>query len=414
MIGAALSLPLYLILLCIKKHENDCDEKQRAPTDEEGGSQVEKTRKDTHSSIFGTASRLLSAIPARHLVVPEIDDDLSDDEVIAHTIRALNRGQLPHHGAHAPWEEDSSESELAVNESTTTGSRSRGSQTGLSEASKAAAAWTHSIPWWLRPLVPGILYMLKMAFTNHAIIYLDAGIFDILYNGLQLIASVAAARFIRKRLISLQRWAGVAVVVIGLGIIALSAFLFETSTSSSPDIGMGYLVAIIVAVTLQDIAEEMFMQETTFPALLLLGMRGCYALLFAVPLYLTIVLETQPSDPFANVRNLFGSTFGLWFTPLFLLISLSTEIFQILMVGITSAMTRNIWKNFRGLVTFGLGLVLFYSTGGEVGGPWQHLASIIMLLGYAIMAGGIYLYYRKVATKAIAAAEAENDVEAQT
>lgn len=119
--------------------------------------------------------------------------------------------------------------------------------------------------------------------------------------------------------------------------------------TASPSIDMGYLFAIIVAVTLQDIAEETFMQETTFPALLLLGMRGCYALLFAVPLYVLITFKRNPNDPFLCLRQLFGSPFGLWFVALFMLIAVLTEISQTIMVGITSAMTRNMWKNLRGL-----------------------------------------------------------------
>mmetsp|Transcript_16062 Transcript_16062/g.21512 ORF Transcript_16062/g.21512 Transcript_16062/m.21512 type:complete len:85 (+) Transcript_16062:5602-5856(+) len=74
-----------------------------------------------------------------------------------------------------------------------------------------------------------------------------------------------------------------------------------------------------------------------------------------------------------------------------------TGIFNIAATNVTSSMTRNVWKNFRTVLVWGLGLIIYYVTGNvELGEKWRLPNSFFVLVGFLIMLYGAYLYYRFV------------------
>jgi len=57
-------------------------------------------------------------------------------------------------------------------------------------------------------------------------------------------------------------------------------------------------------------------------------------------------------------------------------------------------MTRNVWKNFRGLVVWIAALLIYYAIGDEdLGEPWPIPVSSVTLSGFSVMVGGLYVYY---------------------
>jgi hypothetical protein len=301
----------------------------------------------------------------------------------------------------------------------------RGSKTGLTQESTQAVAWIHSIPWHLKPLIPGLFNLCNAALRWASLIYVAASIAEMLISGLELILSVLAARMIRKRQISLTRWAGVGVVAVGLltvraaDVLDTDAALDAVSSSNNATaadleeiealkrdhtIGAMLIVGQCIASNFQDMAEELFLHEAEFPATLLLGMEGIYGLLFGVPIYLylesavldeklqdsntTLVLEEDGSSSSSSSTLKTGYIVGM--TMLFTV----TGIFNIMATGVTSSMTRNMWKNFRTILVWVLGLVLFYSLGNnDLGEAWMVPDSFFILFGFLIMLSGIYVYY---------------------
>jgi hypothetical protein len=272
----------------------------------------------------------------------------------------------------------------------------QGSSHGLSEASSNAALWAHSVPWYVRPAIPGFFNLCNAALRWASYLYVSASVAEMLMAGSELTLSVMAARFIRKRRVSLSRWRGVGVVSVGLLLIGFAHVLVKSGSESGRDhtIGNCLIIGQSIMSVLQDITEETFMHETDFPATLLLGMEGLYGLLFFGIINL-IVAPFLPADsgsaiqgnmPPAIVAFSFGLT--LWVT--------LTGIFNILATQATSSMTRNVWKNSRTLLVWCLGLLLFYCTGNvDLGEQWLIPESFLFLVGYLVMVCGIYLYYRE-------------------
>ena len=137
------------------------------------------------------------------------------------------------------------------------------------------------------------------------------------------------------------------------------------------------------------------MHEAAFPATLLLGMEGLFGLLFGVPLYLCFAprFGESPAATRAAIAaspSKAGAMVGL--TLLFTL----TGVFNIMATGVTSSMTRNVWKNFRTVLVWAFGLILFYAThNDDLGEEWVWPNSVLVLGAFCVMLSGAYIYYTR-------------------
>ena len=310
-----------------------------------------------------------------------------------------------------------------------------GSLTGLTEESSEAVSYIHRIPHSLKPAVPGLFNLINSGMRWASLVFVPASTAEMLISGLELILSTVAARLIRKRMISMQRWGGVCIVAVGLIVVRLSeisparddsgdesdtlnptnivdeddiiaeeeagidndAALSEQSGTQISDrlIGDILIVGQCIMSVLQDLAEELFMHEAKLSPTLLLGWEGIFGLAFGLPLYLPLapMLGEDPSEVWALLRS------SKWITTYvctLVLLFTATGVFNIVATAVTSSMTRNIWKNFRSLIVWILGLCVYYSSGNDsrLGEEWKVPASFVTLLGFATMLGGVCLYYR--------------------
>lgn len=309
-----------------------------------------------------------------------------------------------------------------------------GSLTGLAEESSEAVSYIHKIPHSLKPAVPGLFNLINSGMRWASLVFVPASTAEMLISGLELILSTVAARLIRKRMISMQRWGGVCIVAVGLIVVRLSeispasddsgdendlfnstnmvneddivaeeeasidndAVLSEQSETQITDrlIGDILIVGQCIMSVLQDLAEELFMHEAELSPTLLLGWEGIFGLAFGLPLYLPLapLLGEDPSKVWSLLQS---SKWILTYVIGLILIFTTTGVFNIVSTSVTSSMTRNIWKNFRSLVVWILGLCIYYSSGNEsLGEEWKAPSSFVTLLGFATMLGGVCLYYR--------------------
>jgi drug/metabolite transporter (DMT)-like permease len=261
----------------------------------------------------------------------------------------------------------------------------------------------HQMPWYLRPVIPAFFNFFDSTCRWAVFYFIAASVAEMLICGLELILSVVAARLIRKRIVAQNRWIGVSIVTIGVVVVGLSDNIQQKSNTEEDEddegnnhfVGIGFVLAKVVAAVSKDLSEEIFMQVADFPATLLLGMEGLYGLLFAIPLYLTLgsYLGENPSDTWekltANDFMAFLPTVGL------VLLFTVAGIFNILATGVTSAMTRNVWKMFRIVLVWIFGLIIYYSSGqGDLGEEWTIPNSFVILLGFGIMMVGTRHYYK--------------------
>ncbi|KAG7369511.1 hypothetical protein IV203_027257 [Nitzschia inconspicua] len=338
----------------------------------------------------------------------------------------------------------------------------QGSQTGLSEESHRAVRWVHTIPWQVQPLIPGMFNLLNAMSKWAAFQYQAASVVEMLMAGLELILSTVVARIVRKRTMSKHRWMGVFIVAIGLLIVEIASRTKDDNTVIHIDIddeetettiytndtlsqqqqnqqqyqqnqhypyhdyivGTLLIVAQCLTAVLQDMAEELFLQESQFPPMLLLGMEGLVGLLLGIPMYflwrywLLPVSSSSSSTTTINDDNNNNYNYSVsslstvsspssfqqqptsgWeflYLALLTLIFTATGIFNILTTDATSSMTRNMWKNCRTFTVWMVGLILYHHAvvgNHDLGEPWTMPHSIIVLAGFSLMVCGIYVYY---------------------
>jgi len=353
------------------------------------------------------------------------------------------------------FQTSSSSSSSSSNNNNNNNTLPKGSRHGLTTQSQEAIKWTQTIPWYYKPIIPGIFNLLNSTLRWASLVYVAASMSEMLISGMELTLSVIAARFIRKRMVSRARWLGVGFVVLGMVLIGLFDYYLiaskeqvvavavvvhddnnhddnddfvssstSTNTSSTDNwtadheqeedqerryakvtnqhsqqdsiIGIILIILQCIFSVLQDIAEEIFMQDEhdTFPPSLLLGMEGSFGLIFGVILY--FVLGEQfgetPNDVWKLIQD--DPSLAWWIVALPFLFLVSA-IFNITATQVTSSMTRNVWKNLRTALVWVMSLLMYYTTDGDsnIGEPWYIPESFYVLGGFSIMVFGIIVYY---------------------
>jgi len=265
------------------------------------------------------------------------------------------------------------------------------------------------IPWYIKPAVPAFFNLLNSAMRWASLIFVAASVAEMLISGTELVLSVLATRCVRGRMVTRVRWIGVLVCTVGIIMVGIFDSMGSAvdgdnggSDSSATDdakgssrdqiIGIALILGQSMMSVIQDLTEELFMQEADFPPALLVGMEGSFGLIIALVLYFPIapLLGEQPSSVLNDLANndIIGLAVG-WT----LLVTI-TAVFNIAATGVTSSMTRNVWKNLRTCLVWALGLIIFYATGNpDLGEEWVVPASFYILLGFAVMLLGIFIYY---------------------
>lgn len=267
------------------------------------------------------------------------------------------------------------------------------------------------IPWYLKPLLPALFNFLAASMRWTSLLFVAASIAEMLISGMELVLSVLATRCVRGRRITWVRWAGVGIVSLGIMLVGIfdtqnaSGATFQgsddnannTNTNSQDQvIGILLILGQCISSVFRDVSEEVMLHEADFPPALLIGMEGLFGLVVALILYFPlahIVIEEQQMTALQDLKSntkIVGLSIG-WA----LLVTI-TSIFDTAATGVTSSMTRNVWKNIRTALIWIVNLIIFYATGNpELGEEWFIPDSFYILIGFTVMLSGVYVYYGK-------------------
>jgi len=282
-----------------------------------------------------------------------------------------------------------------------------GSNHGLSSESEERIKWVHLVPFYAKPAIPAILNLLNSALRWASLVYIDASVAEMMISGLELTLSVVAARIFRKRMVAKTRWIGVIIVAAGVIVIerANNSKHQQQSTSEEDsatthggahDAMIGVVLIILQSIlsVLQDLGEEIFMQATDFPATMMLGMEGLYGFCIGLVIYFTVGDQLRIEDIDSTMSMLSNNTKLRWWVVGLPFLFLLTGIFNIKATGVTSAMTRNVWKNMRTVLVWVAALGIFYlGKDSAYGEAWHTPESYVILFGFAVMSAGIVVYY---------------------
>ena len=294
-----------------------------------------------------------------------------------------------------------------------------GSRHGLSDETEERTRFAaRGVPWCLKPAIPALLNLLNSGLRWASLLYVDASVAEMLISGLELTLGTVAARALRGRKVARSRWAGVAIVAVGVAIVerANRGRHIRTdkdgggdaggedrdaggarrprggSHASDATIGIALIVLQSTLSVLQDVGEEIFMQSADFPATKMLGMEGAYGSVVGFVAFAAIV-GRGGGDRLRSIEDV-GSTLTTlrenanarrWAACLPLLF-LVTGIFNIKATEATSAMTRNVWKNVRTVLVWVASLCIFYlGRDADYGEEWHTPESAYILFGFTVM-----------------------------
>lgn len=311
----------------------------------------------------------------------------------------------------------------------------RGSNTGLTAESHVAVSWwVNAIPWYAKPVIPALFNLCNATLRLASLVYMAASIAEVLISGLELVLSVIAARYIRKRTVAANRWTGVWIVTTGLLLVGLADLATASRKDANRNIGnsttvehqaafdaksdfstplnnnlqhvseakgqwIGILLIIGQCITsvLQDITEEIFMSENDFPPTLLLGMEGLIGFAIGAVGFLPMSRILGKDNPWELLRHDTTAAAGAFAVYLTLIFTI-TGIANISTTAATSSMTRNVWKNVRTLLVWAAGLVIhaftLETTFPVVGEAWSMPSSLMVPVSSVIMCLGIRFYYK--------------------
>lgn len=259
--------------------------------------------------------------------------------------------------------------------------------------------WVNRIPKYARPLLGSFLRLLDTSFNMLVFLFLPASLSELSTRGAELIVSFLVQKYIRQRTIKPRRWTGASIVSIGLAIVLCSeVFGGNKSMSENTNISLGFVAVTAKAISgvSSDMVGEIFMKETAYPPSLLLGTQGLYGLIMALPLYYAIgpLLGYQPAEAIQPAFASIGTACFLAFLVVFILMFWLS---LLIVVARTSVVTKNIVSGIRGLVVWLCALVIFYASGqGGFGEEWSLPRSPILLVGFIVLMGGVYVYSVKI------------------
>lgn len=281
---------------------------------------------------------------------------------------------------------------------------------GLPEQSRTERL-VSSVPWYAKPVVPALFNLLNSAMRWASLVFVAASVAEMLISGTELVLSVLATRCVRGRRVTRVRWIGVGVCTVGILMVGVFDLMNAGIAAGEDDgevetsrrnqvIGILLIIGQSVMSVIQgesldcsvqsnrtntivsapnparlfyyvlstDLSEELFMHEADFPPALLVGMEGAFGLVLALIVYFPVapLLGEHPSDTMDDFSDGKILAVSVGWT----LLVTATGVFNITATGVTSSMTRNVWKNLRTCLVWVIGLIIFYSTGnpdlGEV------------------------------------------------
>lgn len=288
-----------------------------------------------------------------------------------------------------------------------------GSVHGLnSQAERNLESFVQRIPFHVKPAVPAIFSLLNYTLRWTSLLYIDASVAEMMISGLELILSVVAARVFRQRRVAKSRWVGVFIVAFGVFIIEYANGSKEEENDMQEEesnqqqqthyttVGVMLIVFQSILSVLEGIAEEIFLQASTgennFPATLMFGYEGLYGLVLGLIIY-TIFGSSHLKvieDVDSTISTLRDDPQLIWWLVGLPFLFLVTGIFNIKATEVTSAMTRNVWKNLRAVLVWCIALAIYYLGGNPaLGEDWHVPESFYILLGFFVMFIGIVVYY---------------------
>ena len=217
-------------------------------------------------------------------------------------------------------------------------------------------------------------------------------------NGTQLLFSALFRKLIEKKTLTFTQTVGILLVVCGLMCVCIASFLNDTSSFGSIKIGIFILVTVGFFGSLRNHYEQILCREGEYNANFVVGMRSFVSIFWISIIGIILLFAQQPADNkwiefCGGIHYIFSHHIFLLSFFLFLLAIYGKNVTQMMVIKLSSALTRNLTMQFMPVGTWIMSLIFYYFVDEQYGEEWNN-HSWIQLGGFILLLIGSHYYIK--------------------
>lgn len=253
--------------------------------------------------------------------------------------------------------------------------------------------------WFL--IIPSSCDLLGSSLAGIGLLFVDASIWQMMRGSLIVFAGLLSVTFLRRRL-SVHHWFGMFCTVVGLALVGTKSVFSAHSvshTAAQSVLGIALVLAGTFTSACQMIVEEVFLKKRRSHPLQVVGMEGLFGTFMMITIALPIVHFIPGNDLNGSYENIVDALYQIGDNPLLMvnviLYILSIAFFNYFGLSITrhlSAVHRTLIDSLRTTFVWLVSLILFYSTRGRYGEPFDSSWGLIQIDGFACLVIGTLIY----------------------
>ncbi|CAH8574449.1 unnamed protein product, partial [Dicrocoelium dendriticum] len=249
--------------------------------------------------------------------------------------------------------------------------------------------------------IPASCDLLGSSLAGIGLLFVDASIWQMMRGSLIVFAGLLSIGFLRRRL-SPHHWFGMFCTVIGLALVGTKSVFSTHSinhTAAQSALGVTLVLAGTFTSACQMIIEEVFLKKRSCHPLQVVGMEGLFGTLMMITIALPAVHFIPGNDLNGSYENIIDALYQIGDNVLLMvnviLYVLSIAFFNYFGLSITrnlSAVHRTLIDSLRTTFVWLVSMVIYYSTHGRYGEPFDLSWGLIQIDGFTFLVIGTLIY----------------------
>ncbi|KAL5265614.1 hypothetical protein ACHWQZ_G006361 [Mnemiopsis leidyi] len=265
-------------------------------------------------------------------------------------------------------------------------------------------------------VVPTICDLIGTTLSGIGLLYVPASVWQMLRGAIIIFAGILSVIFLKRKMYA-TNWIGMGVVMAGLATVGLSSVLSDKNGSTSDDgVSHGEMILGIVLILLaqlvsasQMIVEEIFIKKHNVPPIQVVGMEGCFGVLFMSLLVLPVCYFIPGDGPHDSYENSLDAISQMWNNPAILGFGLaylfSIAFYNYFGLSVTkslSAVHRTLIDACRTMLVWAIDLLIHYCIVSSYGEAFDMTYGFVQIGGFVLLMLGTLLYNEIIYIKCIA------------
>jgi len=271
--------------------------------------------------------------------------------------------------------------------------------------------WRNVLVCWL----PAVCDLGGTTVSGIGLLFISASSFQMLRGSIIIFTGILSWLILKRRQQGFH-WLGMALVVVGIGLVGVAGYLNESTTTShaasnkeqerpswQPILGVVLVIVSQLLSAFQMVVEEKYLKKRHLPPAFVVGCEGCFGMLMMVCVVLPVVAHLPGQDGdgvhesaidaavlIAHSGSVLAAVLAYFFSISFY------NFFGLSVAKKLSSVHRTLIDACRTTLVWSTDLVLFYASYrhqyGERWGP----DSWVQLVGFLTMVAGTFVYYNVV------------------